>query len=973
MTETGDRWRRIESLFHAVRERPADERAAFLEGACAGDVSLREEVESLLKHEEHALLPADGEGLTIEASATLGASAGRRLGPYVLGPLLGVGGMGEVYRAHDSKLGRDVAIKILPPEFANHRGRLARFAREARVLAALNHPNVGAIYGFEEDESLSGLVLELLDGDTLATRLASGPLPIADALAIAVQIADGLAAAHAKGIVHRDLKPANIAITATGAKVIDFGLAKTEASESGAASSVTTTREGVVLGTAPYMSPEQARGAVVDARTDVWALGCVLYEMLAGRRAFAGDSIVEVLGAVLNKEPDLRALPAGTPRGVRSLIGRCIAKDPAARPGDITQVRLEIEAARHGGGARKWMMPAAVVFTAIVASAVWFSARFVGTRSTPAVPTLGAADAAALAALTPEQLTSSPGFDGFLAFSPDGQNVAFASDRTGTMEIYVQGLAPGSTPTQLTRSGRQNVEPAWSPDGQYIAYHEMAGDGIGIVPSRGGVARKIVDHGSHPAWSPDGRRLAFQSYAMVDLTSVTASDPRNAIWTAEVGGQSRPTLLTTGHDSEWGYAAPAWTPDGQRVIFLGGRTGPNARQIVTWWSVDQAGGRPRQISANPGLSTDFMIAPNGRAIYYVPVGAHTLWSLPLSESGDAAREPEPTGLAVTGTEVHHLAIARDGSHIAWTAVDRTSNLWAVQLDDTARRPLKDPVPLTSGANARFAGGLAAKDGRLAIIGSRPGTNNSVFLLEGNTPPRLVTTDPAVHGPQMWMPGDREILLIANHEKEPGYYALDPNTGRERLLFLFSASPQPPGTMLADRGGTAAFAPDMSKMAFALVKGGVRNIWIAPLTAAGRPTGAATQRTFEKEGGAWPAWSPDGRWIGYQCAAGTSTHQCMIGAAEGDRLEVVSTDGTVFGGGWFTDNDRLLFAAKKDAVWNVAWVSRTTGQTTMVTHFTDPHSYVRNPRWDAANRRIVFERAETPGRVWMVTLPLSSKK
>jgi serine/threonine protein kinase len=347
---SADRWRQVETLYHAARERAPEERAQFLSASCP-DESVRREVESLLAHAGDGLLHRGlgpvGAGLVPDDDR--GAHQGRLLGRIVLGELIGAGGMGEVYRAHDARLGRDVAVKILPASLAQHPDRLARFEREARVLASLNHPHIAAIYGFEESADLHGFVLELVEGQTLAQRLAAGPLAVSDALQCASQIADALKAAHDKGIVHRDLKPSNIKITNTGVvKVLDFGIAKAAASPlAETAADPAATREGLVLGTAPYMSPEQARGQTVDARADTWAFGCVLYEMLTGRPAFPGASTVDVLAGIVGKDPSLEALPAETPGPVRSLLVRCLTKDVSRRESDFAVIKGVVDAARQ--------------------------------------------------------------------------------------------------------------------------------------------------------------------------------------------------------------------------------------------------------------------------------------------------------------------------------------------------------------------------------------------------------------------------------------------------------------------------------------------------------------------------------------------------------------------------------------------------------------------------------------------------
>ena len=321
---TADRWRRVEELYQAALEHDAGSRAAFLAERCAGDTALRQEVESLLEQS------ASGDGFMDRPAAAMAGEAsdfaasvltGRRLGVYQVQSRIGAGGMGEVYRARDLKLGRDVAIKILPRVFTADADRLARFDREARVLASLNDPRIGAIYGFEESEGVRALVLELVEGPTLADRIARGPIPMTEALALARQIAEALDVAHGKGIIHRDLKPANVKITSAGdVKVLDFGLAKAAIGDATDLTQASTmlgdTREGIILGTAAYMSPEQARGQVVDKRTDVWAFGCVLYEMLTGRMAFGGATLSDTLAAVIDPRRNSQA-PSALPDQAR--------------------------------------------------------------------------------------------------------------------------------------------------------------------------------------------------------------------------------------------------------------------------------------------------------------------------------------------------------------------------------------------------------------------------------------------------------------------------------------------------------------------------------------------------------------------------------------------------------------------------------------------------------------------------------
>src|SRR6202158_928056 len=348
---TPERWQKIEQLYHAALEREESQRAAYLQEVCAGDSALQREVESLLAQERGG----DGflESPAIEVAARAMAKDSRRslngqqLGCYKIVSLLGAGGMGEVYQARDSKLNRDVAIKVLPAAFVHDAERLARFHRGAQMLEALNHPIIATIHGLEQSSGVHYLVMELVPGHTLAERVSAGALKIEGALKLGAQIAEALEAAHERGVIHRDLKPANVKVTPEGrVKVLDFGLAKAYSGDGGQdlsnAATLTAmgTEEGRILGTPAYMSPEQARGKPVDKRTDIWAFGCVLYELLTGKVAFRGETISDTLAAVLEREPDLQALPRATPAKIRDLLRRSLQKDCQDRLRDIGDARI---------------------------------------------------------------------------------------------------------------------------------------------------------------------------------------------------------------------------------------------------------------------------------------------------------------------------------------------------------------------------------------------------------------------------------------------------------------------------------------------------------------------------------------------------------------------------------------------------------------------------------------------------------
>src|SRR3954467_15949366 len=450
-TMTREQWRRITDVFHLARARDDAARIAVLAECCADDAVLRAEVEDLLAADRAA-----GEfGVSpLVAVDAVRLEAGSRLGQYEIVAFLAAGGMGEVYRARDIRLGRDVALKVLPDLLAHDAERLTRFKREAVVLAALNHPHVATLYGIEESHGRSALIMELVEGPTLAARLDEGPLDLVDALAMARQIADALAAAHDRGVIHRDLKPANIQLTsANDVKVLDFGLATsfTDAAVlappmSGAAESV-----GVICGTAAYMSPEQTRGGPVDRRADIWAFGCVLYEMLTGETAFQGNTAAETRAAVLQDDPDWSAFRSDVPESLRQLVASCLEKDVKLRRRDAADLSLEIEDLIRGHREARHARPHLAtprVTLRLAAIVSLIPAAFIGgrwaTSRTPESNGQLVQTTIELPTDAPLALGTSIPINGFdrrgLALSPDGRMLAYVGQSTSGARLYRRDL-----------------------------------------------------------------------------------------------------------------------------------------------------------------------------------------------------------------------------------------------------------------------------------------------------------------------------------------------------------------------------------------------------------------------------------------------------------------------------------------------------------------------------------------------------
>ena len=501
---------------------------------------------------------------------------GTRLGPYEISVPIGSGGMGEVYRAKDTALGRDVAVKVLPAAFARDHDRVARFRREAQVLATFNHPNIASIHGFEETEEGVALALELVEGEDLQQRLRRGLIPIDEARAIAKQIAEGLEAAHEKGIMHRDLKPANVKVTPEGqVKVLDFGLAKafdTEGTASGSndvSHSPTLSRHateaGIILGTAAYMSPEQARGKTLDKRADIWSFGVVMFEMLSGRRLFQGETASDTLAAVLRQDVDWSLLPKDLPAADRRLIERCLERDPKKRLRDIGEARLALEAGPESGrqaavtpdrtGARPGLLMMGLVAAIAFAAGVGVGSRF---SKAEAPAEIGGMK------ITP--ITASGNVIS-ASVSPDGRYVTYVESDQGRQGLWLKQLAGGQTLRLIPDQNISYWGHTFSPDGNSIIFGQKSGSdpngGLFSISTLGGTPKRLLsDMDSQVSFSPDGQRFAY--------TRLRHPTPEETSLMIASADGSNPTVLASFKLPEYVagifFGAPAWSPDGKTIV-----------------------------------------------------------------------------------------------------------------------------------------------------------------------------------------------------------------------------------------------------------------------------------------------------------------------------------------------------------------------------------------------------------------------
>jgi len=835
-------------------------------------------------------------------------TAGTRVGPYEVVAPIGVGGMGEVYRARDAKLGRDVAIKVLPAAFADDPQRLTRFEREARTLAALSHPNIAQIYGLETVHDtrppFTALVMELVGGDDLAARIARGPIPLDEALRIARQIAAALEAAHERAIVHRDLKPANIKVRGDGiVKVLDFGLAKAADAAGGDGSADTTvdhmnsptitshaTERGVVLGTAAYMAPEQARGRAVDRRADLWAFGVVLYEMLTGRRAFEGADVHELLASVLRDQPPYEALPADTPAAIRRLLRRCLEKDPANRLDSMAAARLEIDdalASPDGDRAPTTVVPPAAVRWRVVAAA--FAAGI----------TVLAAGAGAAWRLTsvpeierPVARFAIPWPDGdvlnamnlpAVAVSRDGRRVVYRTRQA----IFVRDLA-ATEPRQIARVGVSGV---WlSPDGESILFRTPLG--FSRVAANGGSPEPVVAEPSvnGATWAGDGN-IIYSTTRGIFSVPESGGTPRLLIRpSVEHAELAAPQVLPTGRllYTEWrgdGSSTEGGTiisnRDGSNAsVLLEGRS---ARYLPNGFLLYGAEGRAyvvpfdlerERITGQPVAVPDTVIAPqsnwaqidvsaNGTAAF---ISTHTNEIRTVLAWTDAAGRSAP---AVNVPRVYSdLRLSPDGRRVAVHLWDEDNDVWVADLvrgvlTRVTFSPEEEETPVWSpdGRELAFASGRELR----TPAGSEPPSRALVRKpADGgaSAPETIIWSSPDHFHVNDWSPDGRTIVVEARRAGTLNdLVAIDVATGDARPIAASTF-----------RERQARFSPDGRWMAFTSNESGIDEVYVQPFPSLSNRVIVSTG------GGQEPVWSRDGRHL-YFRAGGQMFSATVTGSLE----------------------------------------------------------------------------------------------
>jgi serine/threonine protein kinase/Tol biopolymer transport system component len=811
---------------------------------------------------------------------------GREVGPYRVGEVLGGGGMGIVYRAEDTRLGRSVALKFLPPELTRDPTSKARFLQEARTASALDHPNVCTIYDVgETEEHQLYLAMPCYDGETLRRKIERGPLPVADAADYALQAARGLAKAHRQGIVHRDVKPANLMVTGDGVvKILDFGIAKL-AGEAG------LTRTGASVGTPAYMAPEQIHGREVDGRTDLWALGVVLYEMLVGRRPFLGDHEAVLRQSILVDEPEpLTRLRPEIPAELDRIVQRLLARQPDDRypAADALVADLRPLAGLTSTSVAVSVNPANPELVPIPRRAL--PLRLAGILVFAALAALGgyllhegAGGGPVQATFT--RLTEQDGSETFPSLSPDGKYFVYVK----SSDIYLQRVG-GGNPINLTpNTPGDDTQPAFSPDGQTLAFRSEreGGGGIFLMGATGESVRRLADFGYNPAWSPDGKEIVVATESVATSPWIRTSQSR--LFRIDVAtGEKRPVV-----DAD--AVQPSWSPDGKRIAYWGSVPGVATRAV---WTVPvSAGGgqgEPVRVTADSALNWNPVWSPDGRYLYYVSDrgGSMNLWRVRIDEdSGRVSGEPQPVTTPAPWSSLPSLS--KDGRQILYATVDNRNLLERIDIDPATFQPLAGPRPVTEETKAfRFVS--VSPDGkRIAFDTSVPQEDLFVMGVDGSDLRRL-TDDPAKDRIPRWSPDGSRILFYSNRSGHFDLWSLRADgSGLETLARaegppLINPMWSPAGRFVAcgvgqrNQGALIDLAQPLAK----------RMPRLLPVMDAGA--------TFSIG-----AWSPDGRWLAGQRydAGGAPMPGIFLYSLDTGRYERLSEGGGVLA--WLPDGRTVL--------------------------------------------------------------------
>ena len=887
-------WKQVDALLEQALEQPPEERKAFVIKATQDNSVLRDEVLSLLRAQSQAAKFMERSAMKVAAQALADDSkltsvitslVGQEIETYRIEKLLGAGGMGEVYLARDLKLGRMVALKVLPWQFVVDGDRLSRFQREARALSALNHPNLVTIYEVGEADGLHFIAMELVEGKTLSSL--RDKLSLKELLSIVAQVAEALGAAHQSGIIHRDVKPDNVMVRPDGyAKVLDFGLVKL--TEVQTAPGVTAhTQLGVAMGTLAYMSPEQASGEAVDHRTDIWSLGVVLYELATGRKPFTGESRQAIINAILSMPPSpVTEIAPSLPPELDRILNKALDKDRELRyqtasdfRADLRRLLRQIDSSPSESGAgstfgivvrRRWLWPAVacvlILMTALFAWLLWLKTR----RITP--------DWSRAAHL---QLTSEYGTEFFPSLAPDGRSFVYASKQNGNYDLFVQRVG-GKNATPLTpNTPSDEIEPVFSPNGERIAFRSTREPaGIYVMEASGENVRLVVAGCNHPAWSPDGREVVC-STAGHEEAPTTRNTWTSALWIANVETGEKRFLC------ENDAMQPSWSPNGHRIAFWFMPPSAGRSDIAT---ISRNGGEIEVITKDGSTNWNPVWSPDGKFLYFASdhSGNMGFWRVAIDEeTGKVQGEAE--AVLTPSNFNRHLSFSSNGRRMVYVQTHQRSNIQAIKFDPKTEKTVGESFWITRGDRNILRPELSPDGTRFVMRVSRRTQDDIAVLSLDGTQWRDLTNDKFFDRYPRWSPDGKRIAFTSDRSGRYEIWVLDADATNLRQLTFDSPGDttfplwSPDGTQILFRRSLVSTILDVNKP---WAEQHLRQLPLPP----------DNQRFL-----AWD-WSPDGK--------------RLIGSLSGPPTVVGSfsfeTNGyeklTEFGGAamWLPDSTRFIF-------------------------------------------------------------------
>ncbi|HMY75374.1 MAG TPA: protein kinase, partial [Blastocatellia bacterium] len=926
------RWAQIDQMLEKALERPVAERTAFLDEACGGDAELRREVESLLVAHQEAeaeFLSKPVVEIALEELPALPQEslAGKKFGHYRLLSVLGIGGMGEVYLARDERLGRQLALKILPPHFVADDMRVERFAREARAVSALNHPNIVTVYDVGQLDGTHFIAMEHVNGQTLRETLHAaeqGRLNPKEVVEIALQISAALAAAHEAGIIHRDIKPENVMLRRDDyVKVVDFGLAKlTEMQQSlaktlGADDDPAATNPGTVLGTLRYMSPEQALGQEVDARSDLFSLGVVLYELLTGSPPFKGHRPAAILDAVVHHTPlPLTQLRPEIPGEFERIISRLLEKDRNLRYQSANDLRAALKVFKReldsvpthslSDGNRnssgdvvaiplaaqpgRWKVKTAMAATAALAVIVVAAWLFHPGEPSPWLNAYSS------------QVTEFPGEERNPSLSPDGKGVFYARRVQGQWDIFWQRVG-GSKTTNLTQDNdADDTQPACSPDGGSVVFRsERNGGGLFVMGATGENPRRIANFGHNPSWSPDSKQIVCGTDYIFNPKLRTSKSRLVLIDIAD--GKNR--VLLEGDDT----AQPRWSPNGKRIAYYR-RTKDNRRDI---WTIAADGSDPRAVTDDAAVDWNPVWSGDGKYLYFASdrQTVASLWRVRIDEStGRTLGQPEPvTGPAAA--EVLQMDLARDGRRIVYVTRRQDANLKSIGFDPVKLETVGDPIAITRGTRPSGSPSISP-DGQWVAFHTLGAAQEDIWLThaDGNGESINLTNDEPLDRSPRWSPDGRHLTFYSTR------------TGLSQIWLMNSDGSNKRQLTFAEIGCSSPFwSPDGKRIAYQLtsdvkaINEQRRQPQGTQIIETEKPWAQQTPVTLPaiNEAGDWFSgyhWSPDGQQIvgsavGMQGQEMRAKSGLFVYSFATNRYEKITDFGTR--PEWLADSRHIVFA------------------------------------------------------------------